>query len=89
MSAATNNACVAMVAAAEKVWMITAVLQALSMGIHESQSLLWERMVGLSEPFSQYLTPQLAAAFPQLPKDLKPEQVRLAQSLSNWCITVY
>lgn len=24
---------------------------AMSMGIHESQSLLWERMVGLSKPF--------------------------------------
>ena len=45
------------------------------MGIHESQSLLWERMVGLSEPFSHYLMPQLTSAFPQLPKDLKPEQV--------------
>lgn len=27
--------------------------EALSMGIHESQSLLWERMVGLSLPFSR------------------------------------
>ena len=42
------------------------VLQALSMGVHESQSLLWERMVALSLPFSKYLAPKLAAAFPQL-----------------------
>ena len=49
------------------------------MGIHESQSLLWERMVGLSEPFSEYLTPQLTSAFPQLPKDIKPDQVRALQ----------
>ena len=36
------------------------------MGVHESQSLLWERMVALSLPFSRYLAPKLAAAFPQL-----------------------
>ena len=42
------------------------ILQALSMGVHESQSLLWERMVALSLPFSRYLAPKLAAAFPQL-----------------------
>ena len=41
-------------------------LQALSMGVHESQSLLWERMVALSLPFSKYLAPRLSAAFPQL-----------------------
>lgn len=37
------------------------------MGVHESQSLLWERMVALSLPFSRYLAPKLTAAFPQLP----------------------
>ena len=41
--------------------------QALSMGVHESQSLLWERMVALSRPFAAYLAPKLKAAFPQLP----------------------
>lgn len=50
-------------------------LQALSMGVHESQSLLWERMVALSEPFAAYLTPLLKKSFPQLPSDLSPEQV--------------
>lgn len=39
------------------------------MGIHESQSLLWERMVGLSRPFCAYLLPKLREAFPELPKD--------------------
>jgi hypothetical protein len=29
------------------------------MGVHESQSLLWERMIGLSRPFSEYLLPKL------------------------------
>ena len=53
------------------------------MGIHESQSLLWERMVGLSEPFSHYLTPQLTSAFPQLTKDLKPEKVTSTDLLAQ------
>jgi len=54
------------------------------MGVHESQSLLWERMVALSLPFAKYLTPLLKASFPQLPKDLTPEQVRvLLQSSSR------
>lgn len=26
------------------------------MGIHESQSLLWERMVALGEPFCKYMS---------------------------------
>lgn len=40
---------------------------AMSMGIHESQSLLWERMVALSEPFSTYLYPKIKQHFPQFP----------------------
>lgn len=32
---------------------------AMSMGVHESQSLLWERMVALSKPFAKYLLPKL------------------------------
>ncbi|ORZ27762.1 M32 carboxypeptidase Taq metallopeptidase peptidase [Lobosporangium transversale] len=39
------------------------VSQALSLGIHESQSLLWERMVGLSEPFWTYVLPLLKEQF--------------------------
>jgi len=34
------------------------------MGVHESQSLLWERMVALSEPFMHYLLPRIQEAFP-------------------------
>jgi len=41
------------------------VAEALSMGIHESQSLLWERMVGLSEPFWKLVFPKIVAQFPQ------------------------
>lgn len=43
------------------------------MGVHESQSLLWERMVALGRPFARYLAPKLAAAFPQLAKQLTPD----------------
>lgn len=35
------------------------------MGVHESQSLLWERMVGLSRPFAAYLLPLMREFFPQ------------------------
>lgn len=31
------------------------------MGVHESQSLLWERMVALSPAFAAYLLPKLKA----------------------------
>ena len=45
------------------------VSEALSMGVHESQSLLWERCVALSRPFAAFLLPRLRAAFPQLPAE--------------------
>jgi carboxypeptidase Taq len=35
--------------------------QALSMGIHESQSLLWERMVALGLPFCNYINGKVRA----------------------------
>lgn len=35
-----------------------------SMGIHESQSLLWENMVGRSEEFWQWAFPEIAGTFP-------------------------
>jgi len=38
--------------------------KAMSMGVHESQSLLWERMVALSRPFQDYLLTKLTAFFP-------------------------
>ncbi|GAA4460946.1 carboxypeptidase M32 [Nemorincola caseinilytica] len=38
---------------------------AASLGIHESQSRLWENCVGRSEAFWQYFYPQLQAVFPQ------------------------
>lgn len=36
-----------------------------SMGIHESQSRLWENLVGRSRPFWQFFYPQLQSAFPK------------------------
>lgn len=38
--------------------------EAAGMAIHESQSLLWERMVALSVPFAEYLLPRLKEKFP-------------------------
>jgi len=35
-----------------------------SLGIHESQSRLWENIIGRSEPFWRYYLPQLARLFP-------------------------
>ncbi|DBA84432.1 TPA: hypothetical protein ACH3X1_006065 [Trebouxia sp. C0004] len=47
--------------------------EALSLGVHESQSLLWERMVALSQPFAHYLLPKLQQHFPDLAEKLTPE----------------
>ncbi|KAF8926168.1 hypothetical protein BGZ47_002863 [Haplosporangium gracile] len=43
----------------------TPVSVSLSLGIHESQSLLWERMVGLGKPFWTYALPLLKEKFPE------------------------
>lgn len=40
--------------------------QAVSLGVHESQSRLWENQVGRSRPFWQHFFPQLQQAFPAL-----------------------
>ncbi|CAM9462472.1 unnamed protein product [Chrysoparadoxa australica] len=40
------------------------VSRVLSMGVHESQSLLWERMVFLNKPFWKFLMPLLHEHFP-------------------------
>jgi hypothetical protein len=34
------------------------------MGVHESQSLLWERMVALGLPFARYVLARIQKAFP-------------------------
>lgn len=48
-------------------WKDLPVNQALSMGIHESQSLLWERMVALGLPFAKYVTGKIRKHFPSFP----------------------
>lgn len=44
-----------------------------SLGVHESQSRLWENLVGRSRPFWQRFYPDLQAAFPQALGDVSPE----------------
>ncbi|PSC70957.1 Carboxypeptidase Taq [Micractinium conductrix] len=55
--------------------------EALGMGVHESQSLLWERMVALSQPFSAFLLPLLREHFPSLPADKNPEDLYAALNI--------
>lgn len=44
-----------------------------SSGVHESQSRLWENMVGRSRPFAEYVTPLLRETFSTEYSDLTPE----------------
>jgi carboxypeptidase Taq len=45
-----------------------------SSGVHESQSRLWENLVGRSRPFAEWLVPRLRAASPESLGDLDPER---------------
>lgn len=47
-------------------WDRTALAGGVSLGVHESQSRLWENIVGRSRPFWQHFLPQLQATFPAL-----------------------
>jgi carboxypeptidase Taq len=47
-------------------WFGTPLAEAVSLGVHESQSRLWENQVGRSRDFWSHYYPLLAAAFPQL-----------------------
>lgn len=49
--------------------------EALSLGVHESQSLLWERMVALSPAFCTFLLPRIQDKFPAFGQG-KTAQVR-------------
>ena len=52
-------------------WDRTPLAGGVSLGVHESQSRLWENIVGRSKPFWTYFYPKLQAAFPELmDKDL-------------------
>lgn len=46
----------------------TPLAQAVSMGIHESQSRFWETRIGLSKPFWEFFLPILQTHFPSLQK---------------------
>ena len=46
----------------------------LSLGIHESQSRLWENCVGRSRPFWRFFYPILQASFPHQLRDVDPER---------------
>ncbi|MEX2176432.1 MAG: carboxypeptidase M32 [Pirellulaceae bacterium] len=45
----------------------------LSLGIHESQSRMWENLVGRSRAFWQHFFPQLAASFPEAIQGVSPD----------------
>jgi carboxypeptidase Taq len=49
-----------------------------SSGLHESQSRLWENVVGRSLPFCRWLHPQLVAIFPEAAGNLTLEQFQRA-----------
>jgi carboxypeptidase Taq len=56
----------------------TPVCAAPSMGLHESQSRLWENMVARSLPFWEAFLPRLAAEFPSELEGVSPEEVHRA-----------
>ncbi len=45
-------------------WDHTPLGSAASMGVHESQSRMWENLVGRGRPFCEYVMPKLQATFP-------------------------
>ncbi len=52
--------------------------EAVSLGIHESQSRLWENLVGRSKPFWKFFYPKAQAVFPQQLKDVSLDQWHFA-----------
>jgi len=48
--------------------------EAVSLGIHESQSRLWENFVGRGRPFWRYFLPKTRAAFPEALRDVTEDQ---------------
>jgi carboxypeptidase Taq len=54
---------------------------AVSLGVHESQSRLWENYVGRSPAFWEYFYPQLQAAFPDALRDVSAD--RYLKSLNH------
>jgi carboxypeptidase Taq len=46
-----------------------------SLGLHESQSRMWENMVGRSSAFCRFLAPHIAQVFPESHTELEPDQL--------------
>ena len=61
---------------------------ALSMGTHESQSLLWERMVLQSRPFWEYAAPKFHARFPFTAEATPADFYRTYNAVNPGCIRV-
>jgi carboxypeptidase Taq len=51
----------------------TLLCNGVSSGLHESQSRPWENLVGRSLPFWRWLYPELEAAFPDVLRDVSPD----------------
>ncbi|KAF9328343.1 hypothetical protein BG006_008462 [Podila minutissima] len=66
-----------------KEYVDTPVSAALSLGVHESQSLLWERMVGLSKPFWTNTLPLLKEKF-QEPSHEALQSVTVDHFFNAW-----
>lgn len=56
----------------------TPLSEPLSYGIHESQSRLWENIIGRSRAFWQYWFPELQKIFPEQLRNVSPDQFVLA-----------
>ena len=52
--------------------------QAVSLGVHESQSRMWENMVGRSKEFWKYYLDDFKKCFPHLPNDLDVDTIHRA-----------
>ncbi len=50
---------------------------AISLGVHESQSRLWENQIGRTEEFWKYSLPLFQKEFPDFPKDIDAAQMNL------------
>ncbi len=62
----------------DKNWYGTPFCEAISYGIHESQSRLWENLVGLSKPFWEYYFPKLQKVFPENLKQISLDEFYMA-----------
>lgn len=58
-----------------KKWVGTPMGSAISLGIHESQSRLWENIIGRGMPFARYLYSILGEFLPDLQRNTSPEEI--------------